>query len=351
MNPTSAHRPPLVARLLLLLLLGFSILSLGTGTIRTAAAASSRELFITSGIEHPDNTVTLPLHRGTSHGGTVLFIILDASDEAKADALGVNRPQKLANARDTAAVQRVTLSADGRINFPHTVDFRPSRMVVPGPRGFPPKVAMPGAVGEPGYSPLIQLPDGTILNAPQIANGTGRADKIVWMDTVHLRVRYRETMGEQGGEPVHYLSTDASDSVAAALENVTFAPALNNAPTLDDDSTHSARATLVAFTNGQTGAGNPVRQGLNSALLDGRDPLNVLRWNPAQGRYSPLWDVHLTQWTAAAITDGANTRQTDVGTILGLVDHGVVVGFNGTAGGGTFGPAGFIVDCPIVSRG
>lgn len=70
--------------------------------------------------------------------------------------------------------------------------------------------------------------------------------------------------------------------MAAALENVTFAPALDAAPTLGDDSTASARASLAAFTNGQAGTANPQRQGLNSAILDGQDPLNVLRWNPAR---------------------------------------------------------------------
>ena len=56
-----------------------------------------------------------------------------------------------------------------------------------------------------------------------------------------------------------------------ALENVTYAPALNAAPFAGGDGTDSSRTTLVAFVNGQTGAGNPQRQGLNSALLDGLD--------------------------------------------------------------------------------
>ena len=170
---------------------------------------------------------------------------------------------------------------------------------------------------------------------------------MVGIDVAHMRVTYKETNGFQGGKPVKYVSTDASSEVAAALEDVTYVERLNRAPTLDDDSTASSRTSLAAFINGQTGKNNPNRQGLNSAILDGLDPLNVLRWNPSQGRYSPLWDVHLARWSDAAVNAGMNTRQTDWGTVQGLADHGLI-----TAPGGTpFVASGFIVDCPIVSGG
>jgi len=77
----------------------------------------------------------------------------------------------------------------------------------------------------------------------------------------------------------------------------------------------------------------------------------VLRWNPGQGRYSPLWDVHLTQWSAAAVNAGRNTVQKDFGQVQNLADHGTAVGFNGSAAGTTFAASGFIVDCPIVAFG
>jgi hypothetical protein len=265
--------------------------------------------------------------------------VLDASTSDAAQRFGVNRSQKLANARGTLAVQKVIVQNG-------VVDFTPERHVVPGPTGFPPLAADPGAVGEAGYSPLIQLPDGAIVNAPQIANETGRADKVVDLDFTKAQVTYRETHGFQGGNAVRYVSTDASDPAVAALEDVTFAPLLNQAPFAGGDGTNSARAFLVAFVNGQTGAANPQRQGLNSALLDGLDPLNVLFWNPSQGRYSPLWDVHPAAWTDAAIAAGQNVRQTDLGHVLGLVDDGIVTG----PGGAPFAAAGFIVNCPIVSR-
>jgi hypothetical protein len=328
--------------------------TIGCLALAQAAWADSHELFMRSAIELPGNLVQLPLHRGTSQGRTVYYLILDTSDGNLSQSLGVNESQKLNNARGTSAVQKVTVS-NGVIDFPASVDFSPVH-ILSAPNGFPPAQFQPGAFGEAGYSPLIELPDGTILNAPQIANDTNRdgmitplteaADKVVMLDPVHNIVVYRETNGFQGGDPVKYISTDSSDLLAATLEDATYAPALNAAPFVGNDDTDSSRASLAAFVNGQTGANNPQRQGLNSAVVGDGDPLNVLRWNPSQGRYSPLWDVHLSQWAANEVAAGRNTRQTDWGTIQGLVDHGHITG----PGGVRFAASGFIVDCPIVSK-
>lgn len=340
---------PTREKVVLLLAATLGVLGTTGGTM-----ADGQTLFITSAVENPDGTATFPLHRGTSHGQNVFYVILDASDGNVAQALGVNNSSKLANARGTAAVQKVTLN-NGIVNFPATVDFSPDRILTVTNGAFPPTIAQPGAIGEPGYSPLIQMPNGTILNAPQIArdaNGDGRidllseaADKVTSIDPVNMKVTYRETRGFQGDNPVRYASFDASDPVAATIEDVTFAPALNNAPTLDDDSTGSSRALLIAFINGQTGANNPQRQGLTSAVRGEGDPLNLLRWNPGQGRYSPLWDVHLAEWTAPVVAAGQNLLQTDVGTVEGLISDGFVTG----PGGARFGASGFIVNCPIVT--
>jgi len=311
----------------------------------SAVFADGRELFIKSAIEHDDDTATFPLHRGTRGGQDVWYIVLDSSDGNDADLRGVNRSQKLNNARNSAAVQKVRL-INGVVDFPASVDFSPARRVIPGPSGFPPIAADPGAVGEPGYSPIIQLPNGIILNAPHLANSSGQADKVVAIDFASRTVTYRETHGFQGGRGVKYVSTDASDPAVAALENSTWAPALAAAPFVGVDGTNSSRASLAAFVNGQTGAANPQRQGLNSAILDGLDPLNVLFWNPSQGRYSPLWDVFPTQWSAKAVAAGQNVRQTDFGQVENLAEHGTVTG----PGGARWGAANFVVVCPIVSR-
>ena len=313
-------------------------------TLQLAHASGGSTLFIRSIVENPDGTATIPLQRGTSHGQTVFFVMTDTSDGDFAQRFGLNRSQKLANAAGSGGVQQVTI-VNGVVDFPATVDFSPIRQLSPGPHGFPPASAQPGAVGEPGYSPLIQLPNGIIVNAPQIANGSGQADKVVSVDLIRSTVRYREADGFQGGKPLRYLSFEASNPVAATLENVTFAPSLNALPTVNDDSTASARATLVAFTNGQTGAANPQRQGLSSAILDGFDPLNLLRWNPSQGRYSPMWDVNLATWSNQAVAAGQNLRQTDVGTAQGLADHGLLTAPDGSP----LTASGFVVNCPIVA--
>jgi len=307
-------------------------------------ASGGHTLFIASAVENPNGTATLPLYRGTSRGQTVYYVLTDTSDGNFAQQFGINRSQKLANAANSNAVQRVTVR-DGVIDFPASVDFTPMRQLSAGPQGFPPDAAAPGAIGEAGYSPLIQLPNGIIVNAPHVANGSGQADKVVSIDAIRNTVTYRETNGFQGGDPVKYMSFDASNPVAAALEDVTFAEALDSLPTVNDDSTASSRATLIAFVNGQTGAANRQRQGLNSAILDGLDPLNLLRWNPSQGRYSPMWDVNLAKWKDAIVAAGQNLRQTDVGTAQGLADHGQLT----APDDGALTASGFIVNCPIVS--
>jgi hypothetical protein len=310
---------------------------------------------LASARENGDGTVTLPLHAaivGTDH---VYYVIFDTSNGSRASRLGVNESQKLRNAAGSGATQRAWTDAAGNVHFEGTVDFSPNH-VVSAPNGFPPAVAEPGSVADSKYSPLVQWPDGTVDNAPQIAHDANHDgvlspdelhDKVTSIDLVHHTVRLRETDGFQGGKPVRYVSTDSSVKLAAALEGATLVPRLNSAPGLDNDSTDSSRASLGAFVNGQTGVANPNRQGFESAVRGEGSPLNVLRWRPGQGRYSPLWDVHIGVWSAAAVAAGQNTRQTSYDDIQGLADHRIISNPDGTP----FSAAGIIVDCPLVSQG
>lgn len=312
-----------------------------------AEAAISKVFVPSAQVNEAARTVNLPLLRGVSRGRTVWFVVLDASSGPAAARYGANRADKLNNARNSAAVQKVTI-VNGVIQFPATVDFTPAHVVTPGPAGseFPPVAFQAGAVGEPGYSPIIQLPDGTILNAPHLANATGQADKVVSLNTIAGRVTHRLTEGFSNGKSVLYVSTDASDPLAAALEDVTLAPQLGFAPGQGDDSTKSSRAALGASINGQTGARNPQRQGFTSALRDGLDPLNALAWTPNQGRYSPIWDVHLGVWSAAAVAAGQNVAQKDTDDFFKSAEAGNITGPDG----GAFRAVGIVVNCPIIAE-
>jgi hypothetical protein len=305
--------------------------------------------------------VTYPLYHGTSHGRPVQYVVTDASDLSAARVLGVNYVPKLAQAVGTAAVQNST-SAIGTahgVDFPASVDFSPQHIITPDPvNGFPPLAVQPGAIGEPGYSPLVQVNfrgSNVVLNAPQIANATGQADKVISIDAAHQKVNYKETDGCYDNESVHYASFDASDFGAAAIEDVTYAPALAAAPAngCADPAVVAAtcsRESLLAFINGQTGTTNPQRQGLNAALLDGHSPLNILKEIPertAQFDYSPLWDIHLVHWNDS-VPVANRLRQTDFAAAQALVGQ---MAQSVTPGGlsDTFQATGFVVNCPVVS--
>ena len=303
--------------------------------------------------------VTYPLYRGTSQGRDVYYVITDASNLSVAQALGVNYTPKLARAAGTAAVQSsaAQIGTGNGIDFPASVDFAPAHVLTPSAQGFPPAAAQPGAVGGPGYSPLVRVifRDTTVvLDAPQIANATGQADKIVSIAPNHSTVNYRETDGCYDDESVHYASFDSSDQTAAAIEDVTYAPDLNAAPSpgCADPAVVAAncsREPLIAFTNGQTGPANPERQGENAAILDQEAPLNILKEVPeptAQFDYSPMWDIHFETWTDTAVAEGLNVRQTDFSAAQQQVTNGLATGF---PAGAPFGPSGFIVNCPVVS--
>lgn len=325
--------------------------------------------FNTSVCENGTNDVTIftiPLHVGMSNGQKVYYVIMDTSNEALSDSLGVNFAPKLANAKGTKGVQVVTMTSGGLVNFPGTVTFGQKHVVVAGPGGFPPSQFSPPSTGDSQYSPLIQLPDGTVENAPQVANNSGQAAKVVLLDTVHMKVEYRATMGFYENKEVHYASFDASIPLAAALEDVTYAPNLNAVPSPgDEDPMTSAREELIAFTNGPTGVNNPQAQGLSYAILSGvafESPRNLLHEAPTlpyhsdvgSTLYSPMWDVHLATWTPEAIAAGDRYQLRDVDTVLqtevaanpniGPGDVSVTA-----PGGSAFGASDIVVDCPLVS--
>ena len=110
---------------------------------------------------------------GVSKGQQIWYIVAESSGGDTADELGVNRARKLKNARNTRAVQRGWFDNRACLNFTATMDFSPNRVVVPAPNtGFPPVRAVPGARGKPGYSPLVELFDGTIRTQTTLQTDT-----------------------------------------------------------------------------------------------------------------------------------------------------------------------------------
>src|SRR5258708_8284158 len=89
------------------------------------SGSGNRTLFIKSAVEHPDNTATFPLYRGTSQGRTVWYILLDSSNGDDAVALGINVSEKLANARGTTAVPKLR-TPNPPTPLPPTLDFSPA---------------------------------------------------------------------------------------------------------------------------------------------------------------------------------------------------------------------------------
>lgn len=320
-------------------------------------------------------TITLPLYRGRvrQSNQTVWYILTDTTDRGNAEALGLNfAPKLFYSAGASNSVRSARLLGNGTLEFESgTVDFSPEHQVTPGPANapFPPVSVQPGSVGDRNYSPLIRIENagGHIYNAPIIAMGDNVRDflgadgkpnyRFVHDKVVSIKIDSQNafastvtlalTTGFSFAKPVLYLSTEASVDLAAALEGATLAPGLTGIELGNDDSAFSAVERIFLTVNGPRGCDNPQRQGLESALTDGRGPLNVLGGIPTVATdYSPLWDANVGVWTNDAVQKGWRSRVIDEFQILALVEAGAITGLNGTK----YGSAGFVVNCPIVFR-
>jgi hypothetical protein len=358
-------------------------------------------------------TVRLPLYPGIAYSGTphaekVWYVLLDASDPGLAHDLGVNYAPKLANIAigDPAAVQTVTLTnpspaqnpfGPGLVKFAGAPNFKPTRVLVPGPNGFPPAKFAPGAVAGPSYSPFIRFAGSDVVyNAPIVATGNGPFDVVHHTNTedrvlgIHIAGKSKPgqfaeswvdmlfVKGFDAGQPILYLSTDAGQPLTAVLERSVYVPALNNAAfNGGDDFLGSARERLFGFINGQTGAHNPNAQGfvhlikdgfgsqdasvgnhaLINALRHGGDLLNVFGDFPTLAdprhadAYSPLWDAQLGLWTAKAVREGLNTRQIDENVVFNLADQrpDLLTGINPATGQpAPYGSVGVDINCAVL---
>ena len=357
-----------MSRLFMTVGLLIALVVLGSGTV----AASHRdkfdrghrdrdtELFITSAtnLDLVNATVTLPLFKGRSASGDIVwYVVTESSNRDDARARGVNPAPKLANALGTKAVQKVTVARNGMVRFAGTVDFSPTRVVVPSiPNGFPPITAEPGALGDAAYSPLITRDNKIVLNASQVANSTGVHDSLVSIDYATRKVTMKLLRGFYDGHDIIYLRMDASVGTLAAIEASTLAPNLNAAPGIaSDDPDTSAREAIIPAVNGPRGVNNPERQGLESALLGEGDPLNIIQEEPGDKDYSPVWDVTPYVWTDAAIAAGERRQLQSAKEVEREFKHGNIVsaGFSTGPANPSLGglkAAGFISNCPVVAQ-
>lgn len=347
-----------------------------------------------------NDIVRLPLHRGTARGKTVWYIVTESSDFGLAKDLNVNYSAKLGNIPIgcAACVQTVSIRSDRNLKFGESLvhfngapDFRPTRKLVSNGASTPaPQIAHPGAVAGPGYSPFIRVAGSSVVyNAPIVATGNGPFDVKTHTNTadrvlaIHPAVKVRGgqfsqatvdillVRGFDSGKPIFYLSTEASDPVAATLERATYAPVLNGASFRGgDDALGSGRERIFVFTNGQTG--NAQAQGIGHLIADGHasqnasldnrrllkalrkggDLLNVLGDFPTlsdprhANAYSPLWDAQFGEWSKKALSTGQATRQVDENQILNLAAHrpDLLTG----PGGAGYGSVGFVINCPVI---
>ncbi len=362
------------------------------------------------GVDLTHSSATFPLHKGEFHGKTVWFVLTESSDFGLAHDLNVNFSPKLANMGIGCprCVQDVTLSSapknafgEGVVHFQGVPDFAPTRKLTPGPAAaktaFPPANAQPGSVAGSRYSPFIRIKGSNVVyNAPIVATGNGgfdvrhhtnTADRVlgIKLPTPAAKtpsgqarpgsVELLLVHGREAGQEIFYLSTEASDPVAATIERATFVPALSRSPFLGgDDFLGSARERIFIFTNGQTGSGNHEAQGLSHVIKDGfnsedaslankplinalankgGDSLNVLGDFPSladprhANAYSPLWDAQIGEWTKKAVAAKLNKRQDDENAILNLAARRPDL-LTGPAGA-PYGSGGFVINCPTIA--
>jgi hypothetical protein len=321
--------------------------SLLVGTHAASAATEPASAFFFESIVSVDagkHTVTLPLHRGLAKDKTVWYIVTDASDVSVARKESVDYAPDIAKLGDTA-IAKATTSA-GIVEFPGAPDFSPLRSYVAGATGFPPKSAMPGGVADDAYSPFVEVDGrGGVLNAPIVATGDGpfdvtthsnTEDRVVAIDTANKTVTLVLSRGFVDGKPVFYLSTEASDPIAASVERATYVSRLAKAD--------SAGAIPIGVVANGPQIGSNV-QGLAYLALktplgddatvanagDIGSPFNVLSLAPdianpyAENGYSSLWSVFV-------VGNAQANRLTSYAEAAPIAK-----------------PAGFVVNCPAIA--
>jgi hypothetical protein len=316
---------------------------------------------------------TLPLFRGIGpQGENVYYILTEASTQEAADLSGTILAPKLRFGSLPAAAdaaQRVEINEEGLMVFRGTIDFSPERSISRGAdTAFPPSAVQPGGVADDEYSSLVVLPSGLVVNAQIVSNATGNHDRILDIDTDARTATFQLLDGWQGGDPFYYhLVTDASDPVPATIELGVYAPRMANLPNFGS-STIDGETVLLGFSpnvNGLTITEDGLsltdinRQGLGSTIVDDdRDPVNVFPFDPDNtfeegNNYSPMWDAHLSMWTADAIANGERRAIRGFQDLASLIEQGSVTSFDGSPGPENaflfdLRASNAVINCPVI---
>ena len=195
-------------------------------------------------------TAVVKLHK-VFHGQTVWYILTDTSDLGVSRDLDAHYAAKLANVpigcpecvTSTVTLGRPagTFNNDAIVNFEGIPDFSKQRVLTPGPDGFPPAAAAPErrrcANIRRSFKSLAACR--SIYNAPIVARRRRpvRRDSIIRTRTTACsridtsadvdgpEATFLLARGFDSGEPILYLSTDASDPGAATVRARDVRPA------------------------------------------------------------------------------------------------------------------------------
>jgi hypothetical protein len=220
-------------------------------------------------------------------------------------------------------------------------------------------------VADAAWSSIVVLPGGLVLNAQIVSNNSGTHDRVKSIDLKDREVTLSILDGVQGGHQYFYhLVTDASAQVPAVLEKGVYAPRLAKIPAFGK-SLPGERSALLGFSpvlNGRTDKGSGQDQGFSTALANGVDPINVFPIPPENddaaqtNNYSPLWDAHVSMWTAQAIKEGKVHRIHSLDEQKMLIREGYLTSAfinppgptNAFVGG--LRPTQAIINCPVIAH-
>lgn len=336
-----------------------------TGTAQAASVPKS-DFAVKSvlAVDTATHTAIFPIHRGTAGGKTVWYILTDSSIAAVARAKGLVYAPALAK----LGTGIVDATRSGNIvQFPAAPEFSPVRTYVASESGFPPKSATPGGTANADYSPFVRIAgEPGVFNAPIIATGdapldvikhTNTADRVVAIDTQKQTATLALARGFADGKAVYYLSTEASDPVAAAVERAVYAPRLAKAAdagaipigVIANGQLEGPNAQGLAFLSLRTPLGDDATAA-NAAAIG--SPFNVLSLAPnlkapyAANAYSPLWSAEVGAWTSKAASKHPKLVK-NFSALAVAAAQGDITG----PGGKPFAPVGFVINCPVIAYG